>query len=492
MHESQTPSTIKESKHDPIKKSKSLFEARQKHKTEKAKNDRFKKSDNFDEGKIEDSDLDIANKVPRLLPTKSSPVNERKWEDDLTYSIPSYRLHEEFKSKVEPFEGENWEVSRIEKNSEFERSFKKEMKGIIPIEEKKFFEVEKRLIEIEGEEIGKKTKKKEGFKKVSASPASEEKFGTSMITSHKDMSKNDLSRMMITVDQFIYVISGYKTSTLQSVERLNLSKGIWQDMSEVNIARTKFGSFSNKGQKIYLLGGKLLDGTRTDLIEEYDIQEDEWSMSKYRLPSPRSGFSNVLLNDNQLVVVGGNDGQVLDKMNLLNLSTGQWTELPPMKTKRDELSVAIGPDGKIYAIGGYGGPDSTCLKSVERFNFQNFEWEKVADMNVPRRALAAVSLPDGVYAIGGYNGSKYLASMERYDESQNKWIMCSEMNSPRWTLSAVSSNDWQYIYTIGGFDGSYMDVVERYDHVHDTWDYVTPMMTPRFMHSSCIVNVIRK
>jgi len=50
-------------------------------------------------------------------------------------------------------------------------------------------------------------------------------------------------------------------------------------------------------------------------------------------------------------------------------------------------------------------------------------------------------LPDGVYAIGGYNGTKYLSSMEKYDESQNKWIKCADMNSPRCTLSAVSSND---------------------------------------------------
>lgn len=28
-----------------------------------------------------------------------------------------------------------------------------------------------------------------------------------------------------------------------------------------------------------------------------------------------------------------------------------------MKMPRDELAVALGPDGKIYAVGGYGGPE---------------------------------------------------------------------------------------------------------------------------------------
>lgn len=449
MHESKTPHNAKDARNyqAAIKKSTSLYEARQKHKTDRAKNERFRKSENFIDTK-EDEDEEIA-KVPRLIPTKSSPVNNnpRNHDDDLLYSLPSYRNGEEYKVRGDPFEGhENWEVSRIEKNSDLEKSFKKEMRGILPMEEHKRFmpEVERRLDPLHDDEddiFASKPKQREGYKKVSASPASEEKFGYSMITSNKDTSKHDLSRMMITVDQYIYVISGYKNTTLASVERLNMNKGIWQAVSDVNIARTKFGSVSLRGEKIYLLGGKLVDGSRTDVVEEYDIRTDVWSKSKLRLPAPRSGFSTVLLNDKQLVVVGGNDGQVLDSMDLLNLVSGEWSQLSQMTTKRDELAVTIGPDGKIYAIGGYGGQNSTCLKSVERFNLQTYEWEKVADLNDPRRALAAVSLPDGVYAIGGYNGSRYLGSMERYDEAQNRWVKCAEMNSPRCTLSAVSSND---------------------------------------------------
>lgn len=36
-------------------------------------------------------------------------------------------------------------------------------------------------------------------------------------------------------------------------------------------------------------------------------------------------------------------------------------------------------------------------------------------MNEGRRALAAVSMPDGIYAIGGYNGKDYISSVEKYD-----------------------------------------------------------------------------
>lgn len=39
-----------------------------------------------------------------------------------------------------------------------------------------------------------------------------------------------------------------------------------------------------------------------------------------------------------------------------------------MLNRRDEVSSVLGPDLNIYAIGGYGGPDGTCLRSGEKFD----------------------------------------------------------------------------------------------------------------------------
>lgn len=75
-----------------------------------------------------------------------------------------------------------------------------------------------------------------------------------------------------------------------------------------------------------------------------------------------------------------------------------------MHMKRDELAACLGPDGFIYAIGGYGGGDNSSLSSVERFNPETQKWELIAPLKEARRALTAVALPDGIYAIGGFNG----------------------------------------------------------------------------------------
>ena len=34
-------------------------------------------------------------------------------------------------------------------------------------------------------------------------------------------------------------------------------------------------------------------------------------------------------------------------------------------------------------------------------------------MSDGKRALSAVSLPDGIYILGGYNGKEYLSEVER-------------------------------------------------------------------------------
>jgi Kelch motif len=105
-----------------------------------------------------------------------------------------------------------------------------------------------------------------------------------------------------------------------------------------------------------------------------------------------------------------------------------------------------------------------------------------------RRALGVVPMPDGIYAIGGYDGQKYLNSMEKYCLITKRWIRMKPMNTARCTLSAVASADCQFIYVLGGYNGQPLDLVERYSILTDTWEYLPPMITKRFMHQS--VNII--
>jgi len=116
------------------------------------------------------------------------------------------------------------------------------------------------------------------------------------------------------------------------------------------------------------------------------------------------------------------------------------------------------------------------------------EWEELPPMQEARRALAAVALPDGIYAIGGYDGRQYLATVEKYDLQKQQWQYVRSMNTARCTLSAVASSDCQYIYVLGGYNGQALNLVERYDVMNDTWEFMAPMLVKRFMHQT--VNLV--
>jgi hypothetical protein len=77
----------------------------------------------------------------------------------------------------------------------------------------------------------------------------------------------------------------------------------------------------------------------------------------------------------------------------------------------------------------------------------------------------------------------------RFDELKNRWVKVKNMNTSKCTLAALPSPNFQYIYTVGGFNGSPLNVVERYSIVNDQWDFITPMKRARFMHACCLVSI---
>lgn len=177
----------------------------------------------------------------------------------------------------------------------------------------------------------------------------------------------------------------------------------------------------------------------------FNCRDGKWTLqsgSEMKLRKPRSGFAAVALKgENTIFVIGGNDGTIQSRVESLNLRNKTWSKVPKMHLKRDELAACLGPDNKIYAIGGYGGGDNACLSSAERYDPMTGKWELIAPMKEARRALTAVALPDGIYAIGGYNGKDYINSVERYNCMTNEWTHVKPMKFARCTLAAVASSD---------------------------------------------------
>jgi len=72
-----------------------------------------------------------------------------------------------------------------------------------------------------------------------------------------------------------------------------------------------------------------------------------------------------------------------------------------------------------------------------------------------------VTLPDGIYAIGGHDGYSYLNTVEKYDDTTNTWMFIGSLNYPRCRMSAVVSSDLRNIYVFGGYNNGALNSVER-------------------------------
>lgn len=182
---------------------------------------------------------------------------------------------------------------------------------------------------------------------------------------------------------------------------------------------------------------------------------------------------------------GGSDGRILRELEYLDLSTNQWKVLESMRSRREEHGLAIGPDKRIYAVGGFNG--KVCLKSVERYDPLKNQWTELPPMRCARRSLSAVALSNGVYALGGYDGENYLKTVERYDIEKEEWVAVKEFKEARCTMACVASGDGRFIYIMGGYDGRPLNSVERYDAAKDEWEFVAPMKCKRFMHAASII-----
>lgn len=59
--------------------------------------------------------------------------------------------------------------------------------------------------------------------------------------------------------------------------------------------------------------------------------------------------------------------------------------------------------------------DNSPLDSVECFNPVESVWTMITKMSCPRGGVGVTALGGKIYAVGGHDGSNYLASVEAYD-----------------------------------------------------------------------------
>jgi hypothetical protein len=117
-------------------------------------------------------------------------------------------------------------------------------------------------------------------------------------------------------------------------------------------------------------------GNESNILQaSFLISEYPW-VTRAPMPSPRSGFATAVLNG-KIYVIGGRDETapttpkpVVDVVEIYDPVTNTWSTGTPLNQARTN-QMAIGVNGKIYAIGGI---DALETKTVQEFDPGTGSW----------------------------------------------------------------------------------------------------------------------
>ena len=198
------------------------------------------------------------------------------------------------------------------------------------------------------------------------------------------------------------------------------------------------------------------------------------------MPTQVNAFGTAVAG-NIVFVIGGFDSANPGGTNLvqaLDPTTGIWTAKATMPVSRSYFSAGLGPDGRIYVVGGYG-----YLTEVDAYTPSTNSWTTVAPLPYGVADAQVVSADGLLYVIGGGNSTGYLSTVEAYNPGTDSWTAKRSLPSFRVQFGAAEGHDGR-IYVMGGIGNvttheSVSGVVEIYNPVTDHWSRGATMPTPR-------------
>jgi len=237
------------------------------------------------------------------------------------------------------------------------------------------------------------------------------------------------------------LIHGEELHALQSAEIFKDNQ--WTSLSSLNTARCCCSAALDSRGRIHVVGGgenMYRNSEAWNSVETftYDgaIEDGAWH------PGPAMREARCALgvayssSSDHLFAAGGYAGAncYLSSCEWLDLScssAGIWTSLPPMSCRRAGCNAAVGPDSRIYVLGG--GPDGRSEhKTMEALDPRMKSWHTdLAPLSVGRHYNAAAFGPDGcLYVAGAFRHSGQLDVVERYDLRTNSWEVLPRIGAP--------------------------------------------------------------
>lgn len=257
----------------------------------------------------------------------------------------------------------------------------------------------------------------------------------------------------------IYIIGGETDAGIDnSVQVFDTVTRIWRSGTTKPTAVSDASAAVLFGE-IFVPGGRLADGSLTEIVEVYSPANNAWR-TVASLPEPVAG--GLTLSDGGFIYLFGGETRdgVSSSAYVYDINVDRWRPLAGMAIPR---SQAAGGEinGLIYVVGGEN--ETGALTKCERFDPGNEVWSACLDMLQARTGAGAAALVNKLYVIGGTAVSEELVTLtEEFDPQTETWqFVNTPMNElTQWEKPAVTRVESR-IYAMGGMKNGHL-IAESY------------------------------
>ncbi len=258
------------------------------------------------------------------------------------------------------------------------------------------------------------------------------------------------------------------------------SESSFREIARLGVGRNSHTATLIEDGRVIIVGGKNARHQAIANVEVFDpVSGSFFQISQ--LLTARHSHHATLLPDQKLLITGGGAGA-----EFLNFADGVWTSADPSDGHAGGDSATLLNDGQVLVIGGM---DNAQQGIARLYHSPSNTWARAGSLTLARRHHTATRLTDGrVLVCGGsdYPTGRITALAEIYDPSSGKWTSAGALTVPRQRHTATLLTDGK-ILVCGGNNRDALASTELYDPAAGTWTSTSPLSIPRENHTAVLL-----
>ncbi len=299
----------------------------------------------------------------------------------------------------------------------------------------------------------------------------------------------------------VLITGGISSSgVVSSADLYSLASQTFAPANAMNVARwLHTATLLNDGTVLVAGGSDLVNEETLDSAEIYNPATGTFTLLSNTLSTARVGHTATLLNNGQVLIVGGYDPEtgLIADAELYDPPTQTFIDLGDTNAPRYEHTATMLQNGQVLIAGGETDPiPSAAFNTAEIFDLPSQTFTLVpVPMTAMREGHAAALLNSGQVLITGGDipGTGSLNTAEIYDPPSNTFTaVASTMTVPRISHAMTALNGGKVLIAGGATDSggssAALNTAEVYDPTSQTFTVVSNMTSVREHQTASLLN----